>query len=91
MVVHIGDFQVPPIGLSKSFGRVTSLWYSAIASNGGSMSFTSQQHHAGPKARTEGLAMFREDHVMNFVASSKDTAMSEHSCVRPSVSRCDSR
>ena len=79
-VNRIGDFQVPPTGLSKSleFEGVPSSSYSAIdnciASNGGSTSTTSWQHCAGPKARTEGWAMFREDHVRNLVASSKDTA-----------------
>ena len=77
-VDRIGDFQVPPTGWSKSLGSVSSSWYSAIdyyiASNGGSTSTTSQQHRAGPKARTESWAMFRKDHVRNLVASSKDTA-----------------
>ena len=79
-VGRIGDFQVPPTGWSKSLGSVPSSWYSAIdnniASNGGSTSSTFQKHRAGPKARTESWAMFREDHVRNLVciASSKDTA-----------------
>ena len=77
-VDRIGDFQVPPTGWSKSLGSVPSLWYSAIdnyiASNGGSTSSTSRQHRAGPKARTEGRTMFREDHVRNLVASRMDTA-----------------
>ena len=97
-VDRFGDFQVPPTGWLKSPGSVPSLWYSAIdnyiASNGGSISSTSQQHRAEPKARTEGWAMFREDHVRNLVASSKDTAFVRAlvcTCVRPSVSTCDSR
>ena len=78
-VDHIGDFKVPPTGWSKSLGSALSSWYSAIdnyiASNGGSTSSTSQQHRAGPKARTEGWPMFREDHVRNLVAYRKDTAL----------------
>ena len=77
-VDRIGDFRVPPTGWSKSVGSVQSSWYSAIgnyiASNGGSTSSSSQQHRAGPKARTEGWAMFWEDHIRNLVAPSKDRA-----------------
>ena len=82
-VDRIGDFQVPPAyrlaGRNRLAVHVPSSWYSAsdnyIASNGGSTSCTSQQHRAGPKARTESWAMFsREDHVRNLAASSKDTA-----------------
>ena len=63
-----------------------------IASNGGSTNSISRQHRAGPKARTEGRAMFREDHVRNLLASSKDTRLlSEHPCVRLSVSTCNIR
>ena len=76
--IHGSIVQVPPTGWSKSLGSVLSSWYSAIdnyiASNGGSTSTTSQQHRAGPKARTESWAMFRKDHVRTLVASSKDTA-----------------
>ena len=77
-VDRIGDFQVPPTGWSKSLGSVPSSWYGTIdnyiAWNGESMSSTPQQHRAGPKARTEGWAMFREDHVRNLEASYKDMA-----------------
>ena len=80
LVDRIGDFQAPPTGCSKALGSVTPLSYSTIdnyiALNCGPTSSTFPQHNAGPKARTEGWAMFREDHVRNldFVAPSKGTA-----------------
>ena len=89
-VDRIGVFQVPPTGWSKSLGSVPSSWYSAIdnyiASNDGSTSSTSQQHRAGPKARP----MFGKTTSGTWLRPARIRPLSEHSCVRPSVSTCDS-